>query len=140
MEYVSANVLIKSAGIACVGWLIFHLLFWPIFDWRAQLQRVSSVNRGVMQVLNLCLSFVFLLFAVVSIFYTDQLLTGGLGRVMLLGMAIFWLLRLLEQPIFFGWSRTSNLFSLLFLLMSASYFLPWALYESQFRIYQVTPK
>lgn len=123
----TALTLIKLGGLANLGWLVFHCCFWRLFAWRTQLRRLSQVNRGVMQVLNLCLSSAFLLFAIVSLWFADELLKPGLGRAMLIGIGIFWTLRLIEQPLFFGSSRISNLFSLLFVLTSACYLGAWLL-------------
>lgn len=123
----TALTLIKLGGLANLGWFVFHCFFWRLFAWREQLRRLSQVNRGVMQVLNLCLSCVFLLFAVVSLWFADELLKPGLGRVLLIGIGVMWTLRLIEQPLFFGSSRISNLFSLLFVLTSACYLGAWIL-------------
>jgi hypothetical protein len=120
MSYTTAAMLVKVGGYASLGWLIFHLAFWRLFDWNAELRRLSFVNRSVMQVLNLCLSFVFLLFAVLSLRHTNE-------RTLLAGIGVFWLLRLVEQPLFFKFSWRSNAFSLLFVAMSACYLLPLAL-------------
>jgi hypothetical protein len=127
MNPSTAAVLLKIGGYASLGWLIFHLLFWQIFDWRAELRRLSHFNSGVMQVLNLCLSFVFLLFAFVSLWHTNELLNTGLGRALSLGIGVFWLFRFILQPLFWGTSLTSILFAFLFVLMSACYLAPWAL-------------
>lgn len=123
----TASLLVKIGGYASIGWLIFHLLFWQIFDWRAELKRLSRLNSGVMQVLNLCLSFIFLLFAFLSLWHTNELLSAGIGRTMSLGIGVFWLFRFLLQPLFWGTSLTSALFAFLFVLMSACYLAPWAL-------------
>ncbi len=123
----TAALLVKVGGYASIGWLIFHLLFWQLFDWRAELRRLSHLNSGVMQVLNLCLSFVFLLFAIVSLRHTNELITTGIGRTIALGIGAFWFFRFLLQPLFWGTSLTSVLFAFLFVLMSACYLAPWAL-------------
>ena len=123
----TASLLVKIGGYASIGWLIFHLLFWQIFDWRAELKRLSRLNSGVMQVLNLCLSFIFLLFAFLSLWHTNELLSAGIGRTISLGIGVFWLFRFLLQPLFWGTSLTSALFAFLFVLMSACYLAPWAL-------------
>lgn len=123
----TAAVLIKIGGIANIGWFIFHCFFWRLFNWNSQLKRLNDTNRGVMQVLNLCLSFVFLIFAAVSLLYAKELCNSSLGRVMLIGIGGFWILRMIEQPIFFGVSRISNLFSLLFAATAACYLAAWAL-------------
>lgn len=122
-----ASWLIKIGGCASIGWLIFHLFFWRIFDWRAELKRLSYLNSGVMQVLNLCLSFVFLLFAFVSLWHTNELLTTSIGRSVAIGIGVFWLFRFILQPMFWGTSLSSVLFAFLFVLMSACYLAPWAL-------------
>jgi hypothetical protein len=80
---------------------VFHLLFWKIFKWDMELSKLSFLNRAVMQVLNLCLTFCFLLFSYISFFHTSELLTTGLGHAVLVGIAVFWLLRAAEQVIFF---------------------------------------
>jgi hypothetical protein len=127
MSHTTAATLIQIGGYASFGWLLFHLLFWRLLEWRAELRRLSFINRNVMQILNLCLSFVFLLFAIFSLQHTEELLNSGLGRTALAGIGGFWLLRLVEQWLFFGLSWLSNLFALLFALMSACYLVPWAL-------------
>lgn len=123
----TAAALIKIGGFASIGWFVFHCFFWRLFNWKSQLKRLNEVNNGVMQVLNLCLSFVFLIFAAVSLLYATELLDAGLGRALLAGIGCFWVLRLIEQPLFFGFSRISNLFSLLFAATAACYLAAWAL-------------
>ena len=127
MSQSTAALLLKIGGYANIGWLIFHLLFWQIFDWRAELKRLSHLNSGVMQALNLCLSFVFLLFAIVSLWHASELLSAGIGHTVSLGIGVFWLFRFILQPLFWGTSVTSMLFAFLFVLMSACYLAPWAL-------------
>ena len=45
--------------------------------------------------------FVFLIFAYISLFQTDELLTTSLGKSLLAGMALFGIFRAIEQFIFF---------------------------------------
>ncbi len=125
MDSTTAITLIRLGGIACLGWLLFHLFFWRLFDWKSQLPRLGFINRGVMQVLNLCLSFVFVIFAYLSLAHTREMISTPLGHALLASIGIFWLLRLAEQWIFFGRSFASNMFSLLFASMSALYLLSW---------------
>lgn len=129
MSRETAMILIRIGGFANLGWLIFHLFFWRLFEWRSELRRISFVNRNVVQILNLCLSFCFLFFAAVSLRHTEALLRPypDLGHTVLVGMAIFWVMRLAEQPLCFRFSLVSNIFCLLFALTGACYVLPWAL-------------
>jgi hypothetical protein len=61
-----------------------------------------------MQILNLCLTFVFLAFAYISLWHTADLLATGLGRTMLVVIALFWLARAVEQVVFFGLRRKAS--------------------------------
>jgi len=119
------KILILLGGVAHIGFAIFHLFFWRLFRWKIDLARLTFTNRAVMQILNLCLTFVFLLIAFVSFFHVDDLLTSSLGRSLLLGTAMFWFLRLIQQFVFFG-IRTwrSNAFAILFMVTSLLYLLP----------------
>ena len=122
----TAALLIKIGGYASIGWLIFHLMFWRIFDWRAELKHLTYVNSGTMQVMNLCLSFIFLFFAFLSLRHTNELLTAGIGRTITIGIGAFWMFRFVLQPLFWGTSLTSSLVAFLFVLMSLCYLAPWA--------------
>jgi len=95
-------MLLSLAGYYCIAFAIFHLLFWKLFRWKADLQRLTDVNRAIMQVLNLCLTVVFLFIGIAVLLYQPDLLETKLGTFILFSMATFWILRALEQIIFFG--------------------------------------
>ena len=104
----------------------FQHFFWKLFHWKEDLASLTPINQAVMQILNLCLTFVFLLFGYLSLFHTPELLANGLGRALLMGIAIFWFLRMIEQIIFFGLrNKRSIAFTVIFLFGSLCYI--WAL-------------
>jgi len=112
-------------GVYNILFAVFHLLFWRLFRWNADLRSLTPVNRGIMQVLNLCLIFVFLIFAVVSIVFPESLQTTGLGKFMLWSIAIFWFARAIEQVLFFDRrSWLSIVFVVVFLIGGALYMIP----------------
>ena len=45
----------------------FHLGFWKLFRWGEDLRSLSFINRQVMQILNLCLTFTFVIFGIFSV-------------------------------------------------------------------------
>ncbi len=98
---MSAKSMILAGGIYHVAGAIYHLMFWKLFRWKEDLASLSIINRAVMQILNLCLTFVFLIFAYISIFHAAELLTTGIGKALLLLIAMFWFLRAIEQIVFF---------------------------------------
>ena len=83
---------------------LFHLGFWRLFQWKQELPRLHPLNRGVLQVLNLVVIYVFFATAAVQLIWTKELLTTGLGRTGLGVITGFWLLRCALQPFF--WPRT----------------------------------
>jgi hypothetical protein len=109
--------LIIAGGVYDLGFAIFHLTFWKAFRWKEDLAKISRLNSGIFQIINLCLTFVFFLMAYISFFHVNDLATTGLGMALLIGFALFWFLRMVEQIIFFGFKRrVSILFTTLFLL------------------------
>jgi succinate dehydrogenase/fumarate reductase cytochrome b subunit len=95
------KALIIIGGFFWLAFFVFHIFFWKLFDWKRDLESLTKINKAVMQVLNLCLMLVFLIFAYISIFHADELLTTGLGKSMLIGIVLFGIFRSIEQVIFF---------------------------------------
>jgi uncharacterized paraquat-inducible protein A len=95
------ETLIKAGGLYNIILVVFHLLFWRIFNWEQDLRSLSSLNRSVMPVVNLSLTFVFVIFAYISLVHSTELLTSPLGNSLLVFIALFWLARSLLQIIFF---------------------------------------
>ena len=95
------RTLLLVGGCYSLAFAVFHLLFWRIFKWNTELKQLSFLNRAIMQVLNLCLIWVFVIFGYVSLFHADGLLSTSLGHSLLVLIALFWLFRAIEQIIFF---------------------------------------
>ncbi|MDH3670553.1 MAG: hypothetical protein OES46_05245 [Gammaproteobacteria bacterium] len=122
---MNAETLILIGGLYNLALAVFHLLFWKLFNWKQDLASLTPLNRAVVQILNLCLTFVFLVFAYISFFHANELLHSKLGRSLLALMAIFWFLRAIEQIIFFGLRRKASIaFLILFLIGTGLYSIP----------------
>lgn len=119
------NLWIVSGGVFGLGFFVFHIFFWKLFDWKKDLETVSKINRGVMQVLNLCLMCCFLIFSLISIFHSEEMLTTPIGRSLGWGIVVLWLTRAIEQPLFWEFkSAGSRVFFVLFLIGAALYAVP----------------
>jgi len=122
MEY-----LIKAGGVYNICFVVFHLLFWCIFNWDDDLRSLSFLNRAIMQVLNLSLTFVFLIFAYISLVYSKELLESSLGHSLLVLMALFWFLRAVQQVVFFRLTQWGSVaFLVIFLVGAVLYGIPAA--------------
>jgi hypothetical protein len=119
------DTVIKIGGFYNMGFLVFHAMFWKLFNWKNELPRLTRINGAVMQVLNLCLMFCFLLFGYISLFHTSELVTSKMGRALLLFIALFWLIRAIEQLVFFSFRRPLSIaMTILFLLGFCLYAYP----------------
>jgi len=126
--------LIIAGGFYNIGLIVFHLLFWRIFNWEHDLKQVSYLNRATMQVLNISLTLAFVIFSYISFAHTTELLTTSLGHSLLVLMALFWLARSIQQIIFYKLRHwVSWAFLLLFLSGSLLYAIP-----AYYVIYQAT--
>ena len=105
--------LIEYGGYFNIALVVFHLLFWRLFNWPETLQPLSSLNRSIMQVMNLVLIFIFAMFAYLSLVHTWELYYTTLGRAVLLSVAVIFLLRALLQVIFFQLKHVASVVLLL---------------------------
>ncbi len=124
------ELLIKLGGIYNIILVVFHLLFWRIFNWKEDLRSLTLLNKSTMQVVNLSLTIVFVIFAYISLAHTNELLATPLGESLLSGMALLWLARSAMQVIFY---KLEHWISVAFLF----YFLAGALLYGTPAIYAI---
>ncbi|MGA8262382.1 MAG: hypothetical protein WB783_19410 [Arenicellales bacterium] len=116
---------IVVGGVLNAAFAVVHLMHWRLFNWREELRTLTFVNRGVVQILNLCLAFVFCIFAYVSLVHTDELTSSLLGYSLLALIALFWLARAVQQIIFFRLRHwPSRALFLVFLVGASLYGMP----------------
>ncbi len=120
------TIIIYICGLYSLGFAIFHILFWRLFDWKNDLKKISFVNRAIIQIANARLIYFFMFVAFVCFFYTPELPGTRLGNVFLLGLSIFWLGRTIEQFIFFKTTnRTINILTFVFAIGAILFTLPF---------------
>jgi len=119
------ETLVVAGGVFAAAFAVFHLFFWKLFRWKTELATLTSLNRAIVQVLNLCLTFVFVVFAYLSLMHSVELLATELGRSLLFLIAAFWYLRAVEQVLFFGLRRPLSIaFFVIFLVGGSLYAVP----------------
>jgi hypothetical protein len=96
------NILLLTGGLYSLAFAVFHMLFWRVFRWKADLQRLIPVNRAIIQVLNLRLIYVFLVVGLATVLFPVALLSTEFGMFILGVVSLFWFMRAIEQIIFFG--------------------------------------
>mgnify|MGYP003394935012 CR=1 FL=1 len=94
------ETIIVICGLYNVAFALFHCGFWKMFQWNSELKKLSFANRGIMQILNIQISYYFIWTAIICFVFPTELLTTKLGNWFLIGNSIFWLLRTIQQFIF----------------------------------------
>lgn len=94
------NTLIIIGGIHSLFFAVFHCMFWSALKWKTQLKLLSPTNRAVMEILNLRLIFVFAFHGIVCLVYSEEMLGSVLGQISILGAALFWLGRSIEEIVY----------------------------------------
>ncbi|MDH5445528.1 MAG: hypothetical protein OEY52_08210 [Gammaproteobacteria bacterium] len=120
------ELFIKAGGVYNILLVIFHLMFWKLFDWEKDLRSLRFLNRAIIQVLNISLTLVFVIFAYLSLWHTQELLSTRLGNHLIFLISLFWLARAIQQPVFFKLQHWGSWgFMVFFLVGSAIYFIPF---------------
>jgi hypothetical protein len=113
--------LIQIGGIINLLFVAYHLLS----AWQAGLISLLSDYRAVMQVLNIHIAYVLAVFFVLSLVFANEISTTKLGRTISISIAGYWILRALNQAVFWDISSgTSWVILLVCLAVAALYLVP----------------
>ncbi|RSK34034.1 hypothetical protein [Hymenobacter metallilatus] len=93
---------LKVIGALLVGLAVMHAGFPRYFNWATEFKPLSLINRQMMYVHTLFIALVVLLCGLLCLNFAPDLVQTHLGRIVCLGMGIFWLVRLVVQ--FVGYS------------------------------------
>ena len=93
---------LKIAGVLLIGLALLHIGFPRRFQRNAELAGLSLLSRQIMYVHTLFVALTILLIGVLCVSSAGDLVNTTLGRRVCLGLALFWLTRLVIQ--FFGYS------------------------------------
>ncbi|MCJ7432935.1 MAG: hypothetical protein MUO77_05550 [Anaerolineales bacterium] len=101
---MNANRLVQIGGVINLLFAVFHLSFWKLFDWQQSLASLSSEDRAIMQVLNIHTAYVLAVFSILSLVFPNEMSDTKLGRIFAKAIAGFWVLRAVNQAVFWGLS------------------------------------
>ena len=88
----------QLVGLLQIMLALAHLTFPRRFGWKKDLSQLSLLNRQMFYVHAFFLCLTLVLFGLLNLVRTDELLAGGsLARSVLGGIAVFWTIRLLIQ-------------------------------------------
>lgn len=115
--------MILFGGVYNVLLALFHCVFWKIWSWDTELEKLSFINRWIMQILNVQIIYYFIFIAVICFVFPKELLTTKLGKCFLIGSAGFSFVRAVQQFAFWKQGEVSTIIWTLFFLSGAVLFL-----------------
>lgn len=87
-------------GIYNIAFVVFHILFWKIFNWKETLDKGTKSSKAILQIINIQLIYLFAIMAYIYMYYGKELINSKIGNLVLIGYAGFWIIRLIQQFIF----------------------------------------
>lgn len=110
---MSLTLLLRVAGASLVVLALLHAALWRALGWGSEIERLSPLNARVFAVHTFFIAFVLCALGLLSLARPELLLAPSeLARLLLAGVVVFWIARLLAQPLVFepvmrsGWTRS----------------------------------
>ena len=119
------ETIIIICGFYNIAFALFHVGFWKMFKWDIELKKLSFSNKGIMQILNIQISYYFIMTAIICFVFPAELLTTKLGNWFLIGNSIFWLIRTIQQFVFLRANHFKiHMLTFIFLIGTILFLLP----------------
>jgi hypothetical protein len=116
--------LVQIGGGINLFFVVFHLSFWKLFNWQQSLTMMNAEDRALIQVLNIHTTYVLAVFAILSFVFSNEMSATKLGRMVGISIAGFWILRAVNEVVFWGVSFTSWIIIAVCLAIAALYIIP----------------
>jgi len=88
---------IRITGALLMVLSVIHIGFPKRFNWKVELQSLSLINKQIMQAHTFFIAFVVFLMGMLCLVASTELVSTHLGKMISLGLFIFWLFRLFFQ-------------------------------------------
>lgn len=112
-------------GIYSFCFALFHIGFWKIFNWKEEVRSLSFANKGILQTLNVQIIWFFSMVAIICFAFPKELVSTNFGKTFLGGNAAFWLIRAINQFIFFRINHYKiHILTIIFLLGAILFTIP----------------
>jgi len=94
------KTLIFIGGFYNLFFALFHSGFWKLWQWDSELNKLTPLNNGIMQILNVQIIYYFIFTALICFAFPNELRSTRLGKCFLVGTSMFWLIRTVQQFVF----------------------------------------
>ncbi len=95
--------LVRICGAFYVLFGLFHVGFPKTLRWKEELPNWSAMNRATIRILNHCLMIFWFILGFIYLIHAKDMVTTSIGRSILIGMVVFWIIRIgILQPFYLG--------------------------------------
>lgn len=128
---IDPELLIKIGGVYHLICATFHIVFPKIYQWKNKLNKLPPDDFqkiwNSLRLMNACQFIFWIMVAVISWFFSHELVSSTMGKSILSMIVFFWIIRIfIFQPIFIGFStKLSKLQVLFFSFGLILFFIPW---------------
>ncbi len=88
---------LKIIGVLLIALALIHIVFPKYFNWKKELKSLSLINKQIMTVHTFFIAFTVFLMGLLCLTSSTELIETHLGKKILLGLGIFWVVRLFVQ-------------------------------------------
>lgn len=88
---------LKIVGSLCILLALMHIVIPKYFKWDKELTSVTLITKQILYVHTFFIGFMVFLMGLLCFFYSDELIETPLGRLICLGLFIFWFTRFIFQ-------------------------------------------
>ena len=110
---------IMAAGLINALFFVFHLFFPRMFRWEKSLASLDRLNRAIFWTYHIIVLLILAAMAYISIRYASDLLGTPLGGAVLLTFAMFFILRIAAEFLYFGFDGVRSVIILAMCLVPA---------------------
>lgn len=119
MKTQTKLLLIRLAGIVSIFFTAFHAGFYWIFNWSQTLSIMNATDRGIMLTFNLICILLLAYSVVLTLGFTRYLIEEKTGKAWLIFFSSFYILRIISEFVFFGFSMPGSILIIAMCLLPA---------------------
>lgn len=88
---------LKIVGIILIALSLFHIVIPSYFKWKQETAGLSLITKQILYVHTFFIAFAVLQMGLLCLFYAHELITNPFGKIITMGLLVFWLARLFFQ-------------------------------------------
>ncbi len=98
----TSELFILAGGVLTLFMVIFHCLFYKMFDWRSEFEKIKLINHRIFISIHVALILSFTAAASLSfLYYREMADCNGIACGLVVSCAVFWLWRTMWQIFYF---------------------------------------